>query len=303
MNKKLLILLGSVGCLLSFFLFISNLNDSDKTLAASMEETKKENQMIEALMTNVSQEFIENGYGEATLSFSSEERLLRVQVKDEKFVDNHGKGMKTLIHDVSKEIKFEDLEVIFDIVDIQVEVSEEEKKQTELLNETIKITSELLKEKNYQFSSVNINHTTSFIEIRIEGTKEYYNAVKDEISNLVADAISSKTNMNFDVKVTRRSENEVRDEKWHPLFTTIREETDKKFEEYKGFAYSFHPEPLQIIIKTDLDKSKWWWNSDKKVKEIENYVQEIIELKREELVIEEIPYEIIIRGKKSKKLN
>ncbi|WP_019414523.1 hypothetical protein [Paenisporosarcina sp. TG20] len=303
MNRKLLILLGTVGCLISFFVLISNLNDSEKTLAASIEDTKKEHQKIEALLTKVSQEFNEHGYGEASLSFSSEERLLRVQVKDEKFEDNHGKGMKSLIHDVSKEIRFEDVEVIFDILDIQVEVSEEEKKQTEQLNETIKITSEVLNEKNYQFSSVSINPTTSFIEIRIEGTKEYYNAVKEEISNLVADAISSKTNMNFDVKVNRRSENELRDEKWHPIFTTIREETDKKFEEYKGFAYSFHPEPLQIIIKTDLNKSKWWWNSDKKVKEIENYVQEIIKLKREELLIEEIPYEIIVRGKESKKLN
>lgn len=303
MNKKLLVLFGTVTCIISFFILISHFNDSEKTLAESIEETQKEHQKIDALLTKVSQEFNGNGYGEASLSFSSEERLLRVQVKDEKFVDNHGKGMKSVIRDVLNEIKFQDVEVKFDISDIQVEVSEEEKKQTEQLNETIKITSEILKEKKYQFSSVSINHTTSFIEIRIEGTKEYYNAVKDEISKLVADAISSKTNMNFDVKVNRRSENEVRDEKWHPLFTTIREETDKKFEEYKGFAYSFHPEPLQIIIKTDLDRSKWWWNSDKKVKEIENYVKEIIKLKREELLIEEIPYEIIIRGKKSKKLN
>ncbi|QBP43098.1 hypothetical protein E2636_13225 [Paenisporosarcina antarctica] len=147
-----------------------------------------------------------------------------------------------------------------------------------------------------------IDPTKSLIEIRIEGTKEYYNAVKGEISKLVADAISSKTTIYFDVKVNRKSENDSRDEKWHPIFTSIREETDKKFEEYKGFAYSFHPEPLQIIIKTDLNKSKWW-NSNKKVNEIEKYVQEIIKLKREELVIEEIPYEIIIRGKKNKKLN
>lgn len=303
MNKKLLVLLGTVACIITFFVLISNFNDSEKPLAESMEETKKEHQKIEALLTKVSQEFKKNGYGEASLSFSSEERLLRVvQVKDEKFVANHEKAMKSLIQDVSKEIKLEDVKVKFEILDIPVEVSEEEKKQTELLNETMKITSELLNEKNFEFSSVSIDPTTSIIEIRIEGTKEYYNAVKGEISKLVADALSSKTNINFEVKVNKRSENEIRDEKWHPIFTTIREETDKKFEEYKGFSYSFHPEPLQIIIKTDLDKSKWW-NSDKKVNEIEKYVQEIIKLKREELLIDEIPYEIIIRGKKNKKLN
>ncbi|EPD53799.1 hypothetical protein HMPREF1210_00622 [Paenisporosarcina sp. HGH0030] len=127
--------------------------------------------------------------------------------------------------------------------------------------------------------------------------------MKNEIRILVADAVSSKTNINFDVKVNRRSENEIRDEKWHPVFTSVREETAKNFEEFKGFAYSFHPEPLQIIIKTDLEKSKWWWNSDEKVKEIEKHVLEIIKLKSEELLIEEIPHEIIISGKENKKLN
>ncbi|WP_243840646.1 hypothetical protein [Paenisporosarcina antarctica] len=302
MNKKLLILLGTVGCIITFFILISNFNESEKPLAESMEETKKEHQKVDALLTKVSQEFQKNGYGEASISYTHEERLLRVLVKDEEFLANQEKVMKSVIHDVSKEIKVDDIEVKFEILDIPVEVSREEKEQTELLEETLKITSELLHEKNYQFSSVGIDPTKSLIEIRIEGTKEYYNAVKGEISKLVADAISSKTTIYFDVKVNRKSENDSRDEKWHPIFTSIREETDKKFEEYKGFAYSFHPEPLQIIIKTDLNKSKWW-NSNKKVNEIEKYVQEIIKLKREELVIEEIPYEIIIRGKKNKKLN
>ena len=301
MNKRLLILLGTIACIVACFILVSNFNESEKKLSESMEETKKEHQKIEALLTKASQEFRANGYGEASLSFSSEDRILRVQIRDEKFVDTHGKEMKSLIHDVSKEIKIEDIEIKFEVSDIRMGFSAEEIK----LNEIIKTTSELLNKKNYRFSSLSIEPTSSnpIIEIRIEGTKEYFNAVKDEINLLVADAVSSKTKINYEVKVNRRSENEIRDEKWHPIFTTIREETDKKFGEYKGFAYSFHPEPLQIIIKTDLSESKWWWNSDKKVKEIEKYVQKIIKLKRDELLIEEIPYEIIIRGKDKKKLN
>lgn len=301
MNKRLLILLGTIACIVACFILVSNFNESEKKLSESMEETKKEHQKIEALLTKASQEFRANGYGEASLSFSSEDRILRVQIRDEKFVDTHGKEMKSLIHDVSKEIKIEDIEIKFEVSNIRMGFSAEEIK----LNEIIKTTSELLNKKNYRFSSLSIEPTSSnpIIEIRIEGTKEYFNAVKDEINLLVADAVSSKTKINYEVKVNRRSENEIRDEKWHPIFTTIREETDKKFGEYKGFAYSFHPEPLQIIIKTDLSESKWWWNSDKKVKEIEKYVQKIIKLKRDELLIEEIPYEIIIRGKDKKKLN
>lgn len=87
------------------------------------------------------------------------------------------------------------------------------------------------------------------------------------------------------------------------MFSSINEETKKEFKEYRGFAYSFHPEPLQIIIKTNLEKPKWYWNSNQKVLEITTYVDKIIELKTEELSIEEIPYEIIIRDKNDKKIN
>ncbi|WP_017381906.1 hypothetical protein [Paenisporosarcina sp. TG-14] len=57
MNKKLLILLGTVACIIAFFVLISNFNESEKPLAESMEETKKEHQKIEVLLTKVSHEF------------------------------------------------------------------------------------------------------------------------------------------------------------------------------------------------------------------------------------------------------
>ncbi|WP_404450686.1 hypothetical protein LG329_09980 [Virgibacillus necropolis] len=93
------------------------------------------------------------------------------------------------------------------------------------------------------------------------------------------------------------------DQKWAPIFRSIMEETSKKFDEYRGFASSFHPKPLQIIIKTDLHESKWWWNTDKKVEEIVDYVEAIIDIKREELAVEKIPLDIIVRGENNKQLN
>ncbi|TQR12963.1 hypothetical protein FG383_12850 [Psychrobacillus soli] len=142
-----------------------------------------------------------------------------------------------------------------------------------------------------------------YMEIRIDGTKEYYDDVKNDIQQLVSNVVFSNTKINFQVKITRKSENDIRDEKWQPIFSAIREETDKKFDEYRGFAYSFHPEPLQIIIKTDLRESKWAWNSNKKAEQIVKYVDEIIELKREELSVEELPYEVIIRSKDNKQVD
>lgn len=58
------------------------------------------------------------------------------------------------------------------------------------------------------------------------------------------------------------------------IFTSIMEETDKRFDEVTGFAYSFYPMPLQMI-----------------------------EIKREELSVEKIPYKIIVKGEEHNQLN
>lgn len=114
-------------------------------------------------------------------------------------------------------------------------------------------------------------------------------------------------NMDVKVKVTRKSkaetDAEIWDMKWQPIFTSIMAETDKKFDEITGFAYSFHPMPLQIIIKTSLSHGWMEWDTKRQTKVIENYVRQIVEIKREELSIEKIPYKIIIRSEEHKKIN
>ncbi|MGN7478612.1 hypothetical protein ACTHOQ_12220 [Solibacillus silvestris] len=104
------------------------------------------------------------------------------------------------------------------------------------------------------------------------------------------------------LRFEKKSESAIRDQQWQPILSAISEETNKRFEEYRGFAYSFHPEPLQIIIKTNIDSPKWFGNPDKKINQIAEYVDIIIKLKREELSIEEIPYEIIITDKNDKEV-
>ncbi|KPL57726.1 hypothetical protein AM506_20740 [Rossellomorea vietnamensis] len=82
---------------------------------------------------------------------------------------------------------------------------------------------------------------------------------------------------------------------WYPIFDSIMNETNKNFTEVRGFAYSFHPQPLQIIIKTSLKKGK---EGKEKVAVIEEYAQSVTEIKRIEMGLEKIPYTIIIRDKK-----
>ncbi|WP_438313627.1 hypothetical protein [Sporosarcina sp. FA9] len=270
-------------------------------LAKSMEESKKENKKIEVLLTKVPQELKNKGYGQTGLSFSSEYRIFTVQVEDKEFVKRNRSKVENMIVNIAKEIEFQDFDVNFRVLESDGEIGQEEQKLRESLSKVSKVTSDLFKEKGYH----DINYSILLHpkkEIIIEGKNEVLEK-KDEIEKLIANTVFSKTNMNFTVKIQKKSENEIRDQNWQPVFSAIREETKREFEEYTGFAYSFHPEPLQIIIKTNLEKPKWFWNSNKKVKQITNYVDKIIELKKEELSIEKIPYAIIIRDKNDKKIN
>ncbi|MDI2589175.1 hypothetical protein OR571_19245 [Psychrobacillus sp. NEAU-3TGS] len=306
MQKKSLTLLGVIlaWIVILAFLFVQSQND-EKTLAESMAETKKEHQKVEEFLMELNQTLEHKDFGEIGTTFSYEGRLLTLQVTDQAFIDQNEKLLKTLVQDIAKENKLNAINIQLEVSNWSGSMSEEDKKINELINEVSTISAELLNEKGYSFNAMMVDPRKSnpYVDIRIDETKTYDDEAKGEIQQLISSAIFSKTNMNFDVKITRKSENDIRDEKWQPIFDAIREETDKKFDEYKGFAYSFHPEPLQIIIKTDIPNSKWAWISNKKVEQIETYVHDIIELKREELAVEELPYEVIIRGKDHKRLN
>ncbi|MDQ7862485.1 hypothetical protein RCO48_20155 [Peribacillus frigoritolerans] len=57
----------------------------------------------------------------------------------------------------------------------------------------------------------------------------------------------------------------------------------KKFKETNGFAYSFHPKPLEIILKTSLSKGE---ETEEQAERIEEYARQVVEIKRKELSVE-----------------
>ncbi|MBM6618254.1 DUF4030 domain-containing protein [Bacillus sp. RD4P76] len=75
----------------------------------------------------------------------------------------------------------------------------------------------------------------------------------------------------------------------------------KKEYEVTGFAYSFHPSPLQIILKTSIK------STDKDAKERAAKVEQTVEefLKSDELkdVVKTYPYKIVVRSKDKKQIN
>lgn len=268
-------------------------------LVKSMEGTQKEKKKIEELLTRASQELNNKGYEQIGLSYSPDDRTISVQVQDEEFFKKNRSIVENIVLNVAKEVELQDVNVDFRVLENYIKINQEQQKLNESLSEASKVISDLLKEQGLNIYLISLHPKK---EIIIEGTSGDL-ANKDEIEKMVAKTVLSKTNMNFTVKIQKKSKVETRDQNWQPVFSSINEETKKEFKEYRGFAYSFHPEPLQIIIKTNLEKPKWYWNSNQKVSEITIYVDKIIELKTEELSIEEIPYEIIIRDKNDKKIN
>ena len=141
-----------------------------------------------------------------------------------------------------------------------------------------------------------------YIEIiRVDG-KELSSDGTARVEKLIKDTVFTKTDVAFNVTLRPQTKEEIRDSQWSPIFQAVIDETEKKFKEYRGFAYSFSPEPLQIIIKTDLRDNKSTSNREK-IEAIEQYANQIIERKIEELTVEKIAYKIIIRNNDNEEIN
>lgn len=262
-------------------------------LEKSMEETKKQKEKLELLFTRSSKELNDKGYDEVGLSYSHVDRMLTAQVKDK----NNKNQIENIIANTAKEVKLGDFDIKFKVLDRKMTLNEEGKKLRQSIDKVSNVVSDVLKDKGYNFDYSIMVKPEKEIIIEAKELEE-----DEQLEKLIAEAILSATNKNYTVKLEEKSESEIKNMEWNPVFNAIVEETGKKFNEYRGFASSFHPMPLQIIIKTKINDG-WFGNSDEKVKQIENYVDNIIELKLKELAIEEVPYEIIIRDKNNERIN
>ncbi|WP_409300781.1 hypothetical protein [Peribacillus sp. SCS-155] len=175
-----------------------------------------------------------------------------------------------------------------------------EQKFVKLSSRVTKATTESLQNAGYRVNNVSVLTIPlapkPIVEIKVEGTTKYYQNVQRDIKALAVHTVSAETKVEFDVNVKRKTESEIRDEKWTSILIAVSEEIHKKYKEYRGFAYSFKPAPLQITIVTDLTEA-----DEKKAKEIEKYTKGIIRSKVNELAVDTIPYSIIIKKRDDKK--
>jgi hypothetical protein len=179
----------------------------------------------------------------------------------------------------------------------RVTLSDEEKKMMQMEDEIIRITAETLKQHGYEAEGISTGSQT--LTVTIDVSKQTFETEKNDLKKTIQKAIEEENKLNYKVEIDRITKIEKTENEWYPVFDSIINETQKNFTEVSGFAYSFHPQPLQIIIKTSLKKGK---EGKEKAAVIEEYTKSVIEIKRKEMVLEKIPYVIVIRDKKHETL-
>nr|WP_295973698.1 DUF4030 domain-containing protein [uncultured Bacillus sp.] len=125
----------------------------------------------------------------------------------------------------------------------------------------------------------------------------------EEIKKILNESLKTKNIDSYSIKINRIDlAQKEKEAKWNEIFPAIIEGLTAK-KEYKvtGFAYSFHPAPLQIIIKTSIKTSDK--DADEKVRIIEETINEFLSSEEIQSKIGEEPYKIIIRGKDKQKIN
>lgn len=247
-NRLFLSIAAALASILTLALLVSSLAGPEKTLAQgttrddikkSMEETQRQKEHLHEFFAMVHQQLMKNGYRDVHTSFridepfSSEPPSITVRVKNKKYKNAHGDEIKQIIQDLVKSYELGDIPIEVKVQDKGFALSKKKQKKLLVVNDISDIAREALKEKGYnKILAMRIDPRSSnrIIDIKIEGSKQHYHSVKHDIQKTVQDAIYAKKHLHYKVTVIRRTEKEIRDMNWQPIFHSIVEETDKHFD-------------------------------------------------------------------------
>jgi Endoplasmic reticulum vesicle transporter len=292
--------------------YFSTTTETDKeSIQKSMKETEERNAKIETLHQVIHSDLRVNRIeGDLHFSmgqrFTSETPSISVHVRDARYKKTYERKIHALVKKRVEEFDFGKVKTEVKVEERErVEMSEEEKRNTLLTDQIFASANNILREKGYESTlmSIGVKNPPQSLKIEVIEDKQRFKHIKPGVVRAIREGIKARVGIDIDINLTRKSETKVRDESWQPIFDAIMQETDKEFRVVTGFGYSFHPMPLEIIIKTSLEKGWIPWQTKRTAEAIEEYIKQVIEIKREELTVEEIPYKIIIRGKGGKKLN
>ncbi|MFC4559534.1 hypothetical protein ACFO3D_15145 [Virgibacillus kekensis] len=268
----------------------------------SMQETEKRKEALSNFHEEIHKKFDAAGY-DASLSFSNDplfyqEKLeVIVHIKDSNLMKQREK-IDAIVKEAAKTHKLGKVEVRIEKAQKNYE-SEQDKKLRKLHNKIFTVTKDILKEKGLEASGMIISSTPNQ-NIRIEIRQHDKSINISKLEELIHDEIYAATEEDIKVEVREHIESAEKEIAWMPILQAVHQEMRKHFDEVSGFAHSFHPAPLQIIIKTTLADNR---KTRKTAARMEEYVHTIIDVKREELNTKKEPYTVIIRDKKHNKLN
>lgn len=222
-------------------------------------------------------------------------------------------GSEEYFHDVREEVE----QIAANILEekeydgYKIEVERQIDRPVPLIPERDQAISEAL-EKSYDhliklqfnvlshgYQHLSPNSDKVIINIDIPNTEKRI----EEIKEIVNERLRAKNIDSYSIKINKIDLTQREKEaKWNEIFPVIIEGlTAKKEYNVTGFAYSFHPAPLQIIIKTSIKASDK--DADEKVRIIEDTINEFLNSKEIQNKIAGEPYKIIIRGEDKQKIN
>ena len=150
-------------------------------------------------------------------------------------------------------------------------------------NDILKLISEELRAKGYKTTGAGVSFPKKEIEIVIQGSENYFNDVKSDVDDIAKDILKSKGYDAYTVKVSRytkrvdvpHSEKDKKQiekqEKRNKMENEILLSLDKAREKYKLLGTGI--DSLQKIVEVQIP------DTEKRTDEIEQYVQNIIQLK------------------------
>ncbi|GAA0607886.1 hypothetical protein GCM10009001_26540 [Virgibacillus siamensis] len=269
----------------------------------SMEQTENRKEDLQSFYKNVSETLAGSddyeGISGVSMStfFPTEPPTLLVRVEDKQYKNEYENEINDVIKELAETHNIDDVGVNIKVW--EPEISKKDKKQMEHSRKLLDITQNVLEQNGYSFSALGMDPRKHSISIEMEGQGQVSDKMKAEIGKLVHHAIDAKMNMDYTIEVSGKSKAEIRDENWQPIFSTVMAEAHKEYNAVTGFAYSFHPKPLEIILKTSLSQGE---ADKKKAEKIATYAKQVVEVKRNKLSVDKIPYEMIIRDKDQEKL-
>lgn len=249
---------------------------------------------------------LEEGYEIAGVQQSPyPDKVMKVAVKgSEQYVDE----VKEEIKDKTKELLLDYQYDAFDVKVVKYQprkptvMDEETKRYAEEAELLMKNVGDAFEEHGFTFNSFGVQHTQKerLLTMDVPDTETHV----EEMKQVAKEVIDSLGFEDFKVKVRLIDmELQERERIWASKIIPVLHEGLRAKKEFhtKGMAYSFHPLPLQVIVKTTLKST----DDDAKqiAKKIEKTVEEFLASEEIAPLIEGEEYILIVRSSDQKKLN